>query len=115
MMASGDPDETRAFARLPGLDIAVLHRTARGEHGEQVVIAMRAAPSFGAIGGPIGPANPLLLWMQLAEVAWSSWLGWLAAARAPPGGAPTLGATHAGVARRALEPAECVALGGAPR
>ena len=29
-MASGDPDETRAYARLPGLDIAVLHR---GEHG----------------------------------------------------------------------------------
>jgi len=29
-MASGDPDEPRAYARLPGLDIAVLHR---GEHG----------------------------------------------------------------------------------
>ncbi len=29
-MASGDPDETRAYARLPGLDVAVLHR---GEHG----------------------------------------------------------------------------------
>ena len=29
-MASGDPEETRAYARLPGLDTAVLHR---GEHG----------------------------------------------------------------------------------
>ena len=29
-MASGDPEETRAYARLPGPDIAVLHR---GEHG----------------------------------------------------------------------------------
>ena len=29
-MASGDPDETRAYARPPGLDSAVLHR---GEHG----------------------------------------------------------------------------------
>jgi hypothetical protein len=30
-MASGDLDEMRAYARLPGLDIAVLHR---GEHGD---------------------------------------------------------------------------------
>ena len=29
-MASGDPDETRAYARLPGSDIAVPHR---GDHG----------------------------------------------------------------------------------
>ncbi len=29
-MASGDPDETRAYARLPGRDIAVLHRSAHG-------------------------------------------------------------------------------------
>ena len=27
-MASGEPDETRAYARLPGLDVAVLHRGA---------------------------------------------------------------------------------------
>ncbi len=33
-MASGDPDETRTFARLPGLDIAVLHR---GVHGNVAV------------------------------------------------------------------------------
>ena len=29
-MASGEPDETRAYARLPGLDVAVLHRGAHG-------------------------------------------------------------------------------------
>ena len=29
-MASGDPDETRAYARLPGRDIAVPHRRAHG-------------------------------------------------------------------------------------
>ena len=29
-MASGDPDETRAYARQPGLDVAVPHRV---EHG----------------------------------------------------------------------------------
>ena len=29
-MASGEPDETWAYARLPGLDVAGLHR---GTHG----------------------------------------------------------------------------------
>ena len=29
-MASGDPDETRAYARLPGRDIAVPHPGAHG-------------------------------------------------------------------------------------
>jgi hypothetical protein len=29
-MASGDPDETRAYARLPGRYIAVLHGGAHG-------------------------------------------------------------------------------------
>ncbi len=83
-MASGDPDETRAFARLPGLDIAVLHRGARGGDGEQVMIAMRAVPSFRALGRPMGAADPLLLWMGLTQAVWASWLGYLAAAATPP-------------------------------
>ena len=29
-MARGDPDETRAYARLPGRDIGVLHGRAHG-------------------------------------------------------------------------------------
>ena len=83
-MASGDPDETRAYARLPGLDIAVLHRGARGMDGEQVVVALRAVPSFAALGRPLGAADPLLLWMGLAQAAWASWVGCLAAASTPP-------------------------------
>ncbi len=84
-MASGDSDETRAYARLPGLDVAVLHRGARAREGEQVVIALRAAPPFAALGRPVGAAaDPFLLWMRLAQVAWTSWLGFLAAASAPP-------------------------------
>ena len=83
-MASGDPDETRAYARLPGLDIAVLHRGARGMDGEQVVVALRATPPFTALGRPIAAADPLLLWLGLAQVAWASWLGCLAAASTPP-------------------------------
>ncbi len=83
-MAIGDPDETRAYARLPGLDIAVLHRGAWGEDGEQVVVALRVVPSAAALGRPLGAADPLLLWMRLAHAAWASWLACLAAASAPP-------------------------------
>ena len=84
-MASGDPDETRAYARLPGLDIAVLHRGARGGEGEQVVVALRAVPSFAVLGRPLGAADPLLLWMGFAQMAWASWIGCLTAvASAPP-------------------------------
>ena len=85
-MARGEPDETRAYARLPGLDIAVLHRAAHGKDGEQVVVALRAAPSFGALGRPtIGAAaDPLMLWMGLTQAVWATWLGCLAAATRPP-------------------------------
>jgi hypothetical protein len=82
-MASGDPEETRAYARLPGLDIAVLHRGVHGG-GEEMVIAVRTAPSLAALGRPLGAADPLLLWMRLGQAAWASWLGCLAAASAPP-------------------------------
>ena len=84
MMVGGDPDETRAFARLPGLDIAVLHRDARGEDGEQVFIALKASPSFGALARPMGAADPFLLWMRLMQLGWASWVSCLAAASTPP-------------------------------
>ena len=82
-MSSGDPNETRAYARLPGLDIAVLHRGVHGG-GEEVVVAFRTAPSLAALGRPLGAADPMLLWMGLAQMAWASWLGCLAAASTPP-------------------------------
>ena len=82
-MASGDPGETRAYARLPGLDIAVLHRGAHGG-GEEMVIALRTVPSSAAFGRPAGAADPLLLWIGFAQMAWTSWLACFAAASAPP-------------------------------
>ena len=82
-MASADPEETRAYARLPGLDIAVLHRGARGG-GEEVVVALRTVPSSAAFGRPLGAADPLLLWMGFARMAWASWLACFAAASTPP-------------------------------
>jgi hypothetical protein len=86
-MANGDPKETRAYARLPGLDIAVLHRRgARGGEGDEVMIALRTAPPFAALGRHAAgaAADPFLLWMRLAQATWASWLGFLAAASTPP-------------------------------
>ncbi|MBV1798670.1 hypothetical protein [Siccirubricoccus sp. G192] len=82
-MASGERNETRAFARLPNLDIAIIHRGAQDHEGEQIMIAFRAAPSLEPLGRLIGPADPLLFWMRLSQMAWNSWLGCLAAATPP--------------------------------
>jgi hypothetical protein len=84
VMVGGHPDETRAFARLPGLDFAVLHRGTRGADGEQVYIALKAAPLYGALARPMGAADPFLLWMRLMQLGWASWLACLTAASTPP-------------------------------
>ena len=73
-----------AFARLPGLDIAVLHRDMRGGDGEQVFIALKAAPPLGALARSMRVADPLLLWMRLLQLGWASWFSCLAAASTPP-------------------------------
>jgi hypothetical protein len=83
-MAIGDQDEARVFARLPNLDIAVVHRVARGREGEQVMIALRAVPSLEVVERLIEAADPLLFWMRLTQAAWTSWLGCLSAAVTPP-------------------------------
>jgi hypothetical protein len=64
-MASGY-DETRAFARLPNLDIAFIHHTGEEGEGEQIMLALRAMPSFAARPGLI-EANSLLFWMRLSQ------------------------------------------------
>src|SRR5690349_21504237 len=60
---NGDRDEAKVVARLPGLDIAVVHRGARSG-GEEVMVALRAVSPFRA-PGRLGAANPLLFWMGL--------------------------------------------------
>ena len=46
-----DDSETRATARLPGLDIEILHRRSPDGDAEQISINLRATPSFEAFGG----------------------------------------------------------------
>ena len=44
-------DETKATARLPGLEIEIVHRQSPGGDGEQISINLRAVPSFEAFTG----------------------------------------------------------------
>ncbi len=42
----GEVDATRAIARLPGLDIEIVHRRSPGGDAEQISINLQAVPSF---------------------------------------------------------------------
>ena len=77
-------DATRATARLPGLDIEIVHRRSPGGDTEQISINLQAVPSFEALGRFVESANPFAFWAQAVQMAW---LPWLAAAQAvlPPG------------------------------
>jgi hypothetical protein len=86
-----DMDETRAVAHLPNLDIEILHRQLPDERAEQLLISLRARPSFEGFGrwldaaGPASPwlaLNPFLAWQQAALALWAPWLA--AAARTLP-------------------------------
>jgi len=72
-----DPIETdtkRATARLPGLEIEIVHR--RPHDGfEQLSISLQATPSFEAFGRLLETANPFVFWSRVAEMAWLSWSG----------------------------------------
>ena len=74
---------TRAIARLPGLDIEIMHRRAAEGDAEQISINLRAAPSFEAFGRALELANPFTFWAQAAQLAWLPWLK-TARALAPP-------------------------------
>ena len=81
-MAESDYDETRAVARLPNLDIEILHRRPWQGDEEEMVIRVRAVASFEAFGRFLEAANPLSFWMRMMQVAWSPWLGALPGAAA---------------------------------
>jgi hypothetical protein len=69
-----DEDTTRATARLPGLDIEIVHRRP-ADNVEQISINLQAAPSFEAFGQFLETANPLGFWFRAAELAWLPWSG----------------------------------------
>jgi hypothetical protein len=67
-------DGTRASARLPGLDIDILHRQSPNGDWEEISINLRATPSFESLGRVFRAADPLTLWMQAARLMWMPWL-----------------------------------------
>jgi hypothetical protein len=64
-----------ASARLPGLNIEVVHRP--GGDREEISITLQAAvPSFEAFGRFLEAANPFVFWAEATRL-------WLEAGRAP--------------------------------
>jgi hypothetical protein len=66
-------ETTRASARLPGLEIEILHRRAPDDSEEQIAINLKAIPSFEAFGRLVGPSNPFAFWADLMRLAWAPW------------------------------------------
>jgi hypothetical protein len=76
-------EETRAVARLPQLDVEITHRRLPEEDAEQLLIALRATPSFrefGAFAGSWAPlwaglaAAPYMGYLRMMQAAWAPWL-----------------------------------------
>lgn len=67
-------ETTKASARLPGLDIDIVHRQSPNGDWEQVSINLRAAPSFETLGRSFEAADPFTLWTQAARWMWMPWL-----------------------------------------
>src|SRR3954465_8701289 len=83
-MDRSEYDETRAPARLPNLDIEILHRRPWEGDEEQLVVMLRAVPSFEAFGRLLEASNPLLPWTRMMEAVWSPWVRGLTAALSQP-------------------------------
>ena len=89
-MPVSDYDETRATARLPNLDIEILHRRPWEGNEEQIVVMLRAVPSFEAFGRLLEASNPLLVWTRMMEAMWSPWVGGLTTVLSPSVRPPSL-------------------------
>lgn len=72
---SSHHDATRATAKLPGLEIEIVHRRPRDTEGEALSITLHAVPSFEAFGRYFEAANPLAFWAQAVQMAWLPWFG----------------------------------------
>jgi hypothetical protein len=70
----GEIDATRASARLPGLDIDIIHRQSPNGDWEQMSINLRATPSFDALGSLFEAANSFTFWVQATRFMWMPWL-----------------------------------------
>jgi hypothetical protein len=87
-------EATRAAARLPRLDIEIVHRRSPEGDAEQVSINLTATPSFEAFGAFLESANPFALWAETMRLAWLPWLEATRAVMLPPAAASSLPRTE---------------------
>ena len=83
---SSEVHATRATARLPGLNIEVVHRQSPVGDAEEISIHLQAVPSFEAFGRYLEAANPFAFWLQASRMAWFPWLEAARVAMLPFGG-----------------------------
>ena len=62
---------TKASARLPGLNIEIVHHQSPDGDSERISISL---PSFEAFGRFLEAANPFAFWVQAGQLAWLPWL-----------------------------------------
>ena len=79
-------DETKATARLPGLDIELKRRVDEAEGAEYVSISLRASPSLDAFSSALANpfAMPLALWQGWMDMAQAFWRPYLTQSHEPP-------------------------------
>jgi hypothetical protein len=81
-MEAVETDTTPATARVPGLDIEIVHRRAVEGDAEEISINFRAAPSFEAFGRALEVAKHTA---RLVPVAARPGLPWILALPRPSG------------------------------
>jgi hypothetical protein len=64
--------------------------TRREGNEEQLVVMLRAVPSFEAFGRLLEASNPFLVWTRMMETAWSPWARALTTALSPSVRPPSL-------------------------
>ena len=94
-----DGHATRATARLPGLNIEVVHRQSPAGDAEEISIHLQAVPSFEAFGHFLEEANPFAFWAEATRLAWLPWLEAARVVMLPFGGAAALPKTGADTPR----------------
>jgi hypothetical protein len=62
-----EDNTTRATARLPGLNIEIIHRRSPNDEAEQISINLQAMPSFEAFGRFLETVSPFAFWAQAVK------------------------------------------------
>lgn len=73
-MPEPDLDTVTATARLPNIDIEVVHRRSPDGSSEQISVNVQAVPSFEAVGRYLEATNPFAFWMEATQLVWMSWM-----------------------------------------